>query len=130
MTTPRHHESLIKYLKTDFEHRDERGALVQIFREGWSQVNIIHSIANANRGGHYHKHNKELFYVIEGSFNLTCKSLESGLVQSLDIQEKDLFIIPPYVTHSFLFCADTLLLTAYDNGVEIENGIDIWNEEI
>lgn len=128
MITPKQQASLIEYIKTDFEHRDERGALVQIFREGWRQVNIIQTVAKANRGGHYHRSNRELFYVIEGSFKLTCKSLTSGLTQSVDVQKQDLFIIPPYVAHSFYFPEDTLLLTAYDNGVETPNGIDIWSD--
>ena len=54
---------LIQFLKPDFEHTDERGKLVQLVHDGWKQVNVIESKAGQIRGNHYHKVNREAFYV-------------------------------------------------------------------
>jgi len=112
---------LIKFIKPDFVHSDERGKLRQISSNGkWKQINVITSSKGLTRGNHYHKHNREAFFIIYGKFNLI---LENGKEkEKYIIKAEDFFIIEPNTIHTFEFLEDTTLVALYDKGVEEENG--------
>jgi dTDP-4-dehydrorhamnose 3,5-epimerase-like enzyme len=113
--------SLIKFVKPDFTHKDDRGFLTQITSKGkWNQINYIESKKNCVRGNHYHQFNRELFYVIEGRFYLTLE--KDDIKKIYDIIANDMFIIEPFVTHSFEYIEKTMLITMYDKGVELQDG--------
>lgn len=118
---------MIEVIKPDFEFQDERGVLLQLVHEGFQQFNIIFSRQGVFRGGHYHKENKEAFYVISGSFELTVKT---GNAEEKHIFQKGaMFLVPPYVSHSFSYLEDTLIASMYDMGVERADGTkDIYTE--
>lgn len=119
---------MIQILKPNFEFEDERGKLTQLVREGFSQFNIIFSRAGTFRGNHYHKANKEAFYVISGSFDLTAE--KDGKSETVTFFQGDMFLIPPLVNHSFFYHTDTLLASMYDKGVELDsNQKDIFVTE-
>ncbi|SEP97695.1 Cupin domain-containing protein [Lachnospiraceae bacterium RM5] len=118
---------LIEILKPDFMFSDERGSLFQLCHEGYKQFNIVFSKKGVIRGNHYHKKNKEVFFVVSGSFEL--------IVSKNDKEEKyifkkgDMFLIPPKVLHSFFYYEDTYLAAMYDFGVEnVGDKIDIYSE--
>lgn len=119
---------MIQILKPDFEYEDQRGKLTQLVRKGFSQFNIIFSKAGTFRGNHYHKENREAFYVISGSFDVTVK--KDGKTEVFTFSQYDMFLIPPLVNHSFFYHTDTLLASMYDIGVELANGRkDIFKPE-
>lgn len=62
--------NLIEFLEPDFKFETDNGLLVQLVHEDWKQVNAIFLKGNGVRGGHYHKFNKEAFYVLSGAFKL------------------------------------------------------------
>lgn len=111
---------MIRVLKPDFIHQDERGSLTQLTRGGYAQINVVSSVAGAERGGHYHKKNTEAFYVIDGGFTLTVS--QNGVKEVYDFHAGDMFCIPPCVSHSFCFRRHTLLVSMYSQGVENEDG--------
>ena len=85
---------LINYIKPDFVHQDERG-------------------------GHFHKINKEIFFVIRGLFRLV---LESNNEKEVYIMKTgDFFEIEKGIKHTFEYIEDTELISMYDLGVELEN---------
>ncbi len=108
-------EGLITFLAPDFVHGDDRGKLRQLVSSGWNQVNFINSNAGSIRGGHHHKNNREMFFVISGKFNLTLKL--NGQNATFVMEPEDLFIIEKNVSHSFEFLDETLLISLYDKGV-------------
>ena len=55
---------MITVIKPDFVFEDERGSLVQLVHEGYKQINVVTSKAGVKRGRHYHKLNREGFYVV------------------------------------------------------------------
>ena len=111
----------IKFVEPEFIYHDDRGFLAQLFsKKKWSQVNFIKSNANSIRGNHYHQVNRELFYVIDGSFFLTLEIENQKVVYNM--AKGDMFIIEAEVKHSFEYITETLLISMYDNGVELENG--------
>jgi len=111
---------MLEILKTDFEFSDDRGKLVQLVHDGYKQINVVRSNAGTFRGGHCHRFNKEAFYIIEGSLELTVK--KDGLEEKYTFCAGDMFVIDAYVYHDFLYLKDTVLVGMYDNGVELENG--------
>lgn len=119
---------LIKYLKPDFEFSDERGSLIQLFREGWTQVNYITSEGGVFRGNHYHKNNSEGFFVLSGKFELTLEDVNTGEKETHIIKEGDYFMINPYVNHSFNYIEKSALISMYDKGVEEGDKKDIYTK--
>ena len=113
---------LIDFLKPDFRFEDARGSLVQLVRQGWKQVNVIRSEAGVVRGGHYHAVNTEAFYVISGSFELEAEDLASGEKETQVMKAGTFFLIRPKLLHSFRFLQETLLVSLYDKGVELDGG--------
>ncbi len=112
--------AMIEILTPDFIFEDERGTLVQLVHEGYNQINVVTSKAGIERGNHFHKFNREGFYVVEGSFVLTV-SLD-GKEESYEFKKGDMFVIKPNVMHRFNYREDTTLVAFYDKGVELSNG--------
>lgn len=113
---------LIKFLDPDFVFEDQRGSLVQLVHGGYKQVNVIRSNSGGIRGGHYHKFNREAFYVISGSFKLELSSLDGSVKECHDIDSGVFFEIPENIVHSFQFTQDTLLVSMYHQGVVNSDG--------
>ena len=119
---------MITIIKPDFVFEDERGSLVQLVREGYRQINVVTSKAGVERGGHFHKLNREGFYVVEGSF--TVKATLDGKNEIHRFGKGDMFIIEPCVIHTFDYHEDSVLVAFYDKGVELPDGTkDIIAEE-
>lgn len=114
---------LINILKPDFEFKDDRGTLTQLVRTGFSQVNVITSVEDSLRGGHYHKLNEEAFYIINGELELQVYKLnEKTNQEKYTFGAGDMFQIPRDIVHSFYFKKQTLLVSMYTDGVELPNG--------
>ena len=119
---------MIEFIKTDFSFEDERGFLHQLCREGWKQVNVSFSKAGVFRGGHYHKLNKEAFYIVDGEIDIELKNAEK--TENVTVKKGDFFVLHPYASHSFNFKKDTLMVALYDKGVENPDGSkDIYAAE-
>ncbi|MDE7312830.1 MAG: cupin domain-containing protein [Eubacterium sp.] len=111
---------LIERMKADFEYKDERGTLTQLVRRGYSQVNVVMSKGGVFRGGHYHRLNTEAYYVIQGSCRVTAyrdREKETEIYRA-----GDFFRIGPYITHDFDYLEDSILVTMYSLGAELEDG--------
>ena len=116
---------MIEILKPDFQFGDERGFLTQLVREGYKQVNVITSKAGAKRGGHYHKLNREAFYIVSGSLDVTVRKDDKS--EEYHFGPGDMFLIHPPVAHDFSYVEDTVLVSLYDRGVELGDGkMDIY----
>jgi len=111
---------MIEMLKPDFEFADDRGELIQLVREGYKQFNVVRSKTGTFRGGHCHQFNREAFYIIEGSLELTLR--KDGAEDKYIFKTGDMFAIEPLVYHNFHYLSDTLLVGMYDKGVELETG--------
>lgn len=114
---------MLKRIDLDFRFSDDRGELVQLIHQGYRQINVITSKQGVVRGGHYHKKNCEAFYIVSGKLELTVNE------ETFRFQAGDFFGIEPYDRHSFYFVEDTVLVSMYSDGVELENGEkDIYSE--
>ena len=90
----------MKRPKINFEYSDKRGKLIEICRDmRWSQMNLLTVKKGFSRGGHYHKRNLELFFMIEGKCAIKIVNLRNRKVSRFIAKEKDVFIVEPYQTH-------------------------------
>ena len=111
---------LVEIMKPNFEFKNNGGALIQLVREGWKQINVLYSNKNSKRGGHYHKICNEAFYIVDGKLKLL---LEKGdKREENEFKKGEMFMITPYIKHTFVFLEDTVMVSMYDKGVELENG--------
>jgi mannose-6-phosphate isomerase-like protein (cupin superfamily) len=116
---------MIRELKADFSHTDERGSLFQLTHEAPEQVNVLISKKGTSRGNHYHKISTESFFVVSGSVEVTCSKENETEVRCF--HSGDYFQIPPYTAHSMRFAEDCVMVAMYDICIEKENGEkDIW----
>lgn len=114
---------LIKILIPNFDFKDERGSLTQLCRTGYKQINVITSVANSVRGGHYHQDNDEAFFIISGELKLEVWNLNvNENKEEYVFREKDMFCIPKNIVHSFTFTRPTILVSMYSKGVELSDG--------
>lgn len=114
---------MLRVIKTDFEFSDDRGTITQLIHDGYKQINVITSKKGVFRGGHYHKENREAFYVVSGALKLDVNG------QTHAFKRGDFFGIDPFDMHSFLFEEDTTLVSMYSDGVEKADGTkDIYTE--
>lgn len=122
----------IQILKPDFVFSDERGELIQLVHNDFRQVNYILSYAGVFRGGHYHKINRELFYVIRGKLELIVYPAGNridNVSERYVFETGSIFEIPENIVHNFNYIDETALISMYSVGVELPSGEkDIFNE--
>ena len=111
---------LIEILKPDFSFSDERGNLSQLVHEGYKQVNVVTSKGGVFRGGHFHKDNIELFYVVYGEFEFIAE--KDSVKEEYMFKAGDMFLVKPYVIHSFNYLKESCVVALYDKGVEHADG--------
>jgi len=120
--------NIIKVLKPDFSFSDERGEIIQLVSKGYNQVNFVNTKKGSLRGNfHYHKRNKELFYIIKGKIILTVE--KNNETETKAFSSGEMFLIDEYVKHKFEFLEDTELIGLYSDKVENDDGTkDIFEE--
>lgn len=115
---------MLKRLKSDFYFEDTRGTIIQLVHDGYKQINVITSKKGVFRGGHYHKNNDEVFYIISGKLEVLVND-EKCLFSS-----GDFFGIDAGDMHSFKFLEDSIIVSMYSTGVEMENDLkDIYTSD-
>lgn len=119
-------EKMFEFLKPDFENIDDRGELKQLYSKSCKQVNYSFSKKWTFRGNHYHKINKEIFYIISGKIEICFQRGEEK--ETVVVKDGDLFQIFPFTLHSFNFLENTQMIVIYDKGVVLNNNEkDIYN---
>ena len=119
---------MLEILKPDFEFNDKRGRLMQLMHGDCAQVNFVESKPSSIRGGHYHKLNRETFFIISGEVEVTVK--KDGATKTHLFTSGDMFAIPKNVIHYFDYKKETSLIVVYDKGIENPDGTkDIYPEE-
>lgn len=123
---------MIKKLDVDFLHTDERGTICQVLSIPITQVNYLFTKRAAKRGCHYHKINREIFYIIEGSLEVTAEKSDDNTSKHIySFKTGDVFLVEPLVVHDFNFLEDTRMLVMYDKGVELpDKSKDIYSAEV
>ena len=108
---------MITFLKSYFSHKDDRGSILGISNKfNIEEINLIESKSGSVRGNHYHKKSFELFFIIEGEIEVIVQKISNGgLVGKQErfiVKENDIFIIKPYIVHSFNILKDSKWINA------------------
>jgi mannose-6-phosphate isomerase-like protein (cupin superfamily) len=120
---------MLEFMEPDFKFDDERGEIFQLVHSGWVQTNYMTRKKGAVAGNHYHKLNREAFFIAMGAADITLRDVNTGATESHSVKRGDFFTIAPLAKHTFNFTEDTALVSFYDKGVELENGEkDIYTE--
>ena len=114
---------MLKVIKRYFMHKDKRGTLEGLINFGeWKEINLISSLAGIERGKHYHKETLELFIILEGKINVILEKIKDGkLVGSKTeriVKEGDVFLIDPFVNHTFRVLDEVICVDNFDTGAK------------
>lgn len=82
-------------------HQDERGELLGLTRDSWEETNLVETVSGAVRGGHYHIETRELFYILDGVVRIRLEDVRSGQSEELIVKQGALFVIEPFIRHTF-----------------------------
>lgn len=108
--------AMIKRIVRYFHVNDARGCIEGLVNQGtWREINLVKSNPGAVRGGHFHKNTEELFIVLEGSITVSLEAVHGEHNKDTikhEISAGDVFIIPPYVQHTFTVRTSAVWLNA------------------
>lgn len=110
-------------LNIESTREDERGSLIQVNTGEWKQFNYLIINEGNEFGGHYHKHKKELFYIIKGKINIQIIDKRGG--QSINLKAGECILIEPYDYHTIYAIENSEIVELLDKPYDKE---DIWVE--
>lgn len=104
---------VLRLLKPYDARIDVRGRFLGIIQEGhWEEINYLETRAGEVRGGHYHKHTIEIFFIIEGNIEITVRPLNGDSDQTLVVSSGDIIRIEPREWHRFVCTSDCRWINA------------------
>jgi dTDP-4-dehydrorhamnose 3,5-epimerase-like enzyme len=93
----------LKIYETKLLHADQRGRLVNLISTGcWQEVNHIWSLAGTERGNHYHRQTRELFYILCGYIQATVMNIRTGQRTNIRLNPGMVVEIEQYELHTFV----------------------------
>ncbi len=107
---------LYSLLTVDFDFKDDRGKLTQLFHSGYSQVNVLETKKGVIRGGHFHKNTIEIFYIVRGKIKV--KFSTNNEIEYATFSDGDFFQVFTNVVHEMEFLDNTIMIAAYDKPIE------------
>jgi len=108
----------MKRLEPYMSRQDERGSFLGITNEAWHEVNRIETVAGQVRGNHYHRHTRELFFILSGEIEIRVEHIESGEKTEFTAKAGDIFVIEPLELHTFRTLTDTVWLNLLDHPMD------------
>lgn len=97
----------MKRLKPYVTREDPRGRLIGLLNEGnWEEFNYLETAAGNSRGGHYHEHTLEVFFILAGEIDVELSAPDSPPIIER-VSTGDVFMIEPGETHTFHCRTDT-----------------------
>lgn len=105
---------MIVFLTPYFTHSDERGAITGLCNSfSFEECNLISSRKGTVRGGHYHKHTREMFIILQGRIEILLFHVNAPQeTQKHIVSPTQCFIINPFVVHHFTMLEDSMWINA------------------
>jgi len=105
---------------------DERGSLWDLLtNENIKHIGFLDSKKNSIRAKHFHKKEKQYTLILKGKAKVIIKNLldEKSLIETFELNEMEMILIPPYYYHSVESLTDSQILffstiTRSDGGYE------------
>jgi len=109
----------MKLIEPEFEHKDERRTLQQLFTKDIKQVNFAQAKQGSILGNHFHKETTEYFLIT------------TGLVRYNDdkiMSKGDFFVVYPEEVHK-LECLTDVDYVSFLTKPYLPEDTDIWKKE-
>jgi dTDP-4-dehydrorhamnose 3,5-epimerase-like enzyme len=109
-------------------HADNRGTFHGITNKyTWGEINFIETKGGVERGGHYHKCTKELFYILDGEIEISVRHLVTGEEHQFVAKKDSVFILDPYEIHTFKTLTDAKWINMLSHKLD-QDKPDIYRE--
>jgi dTDP-4-dehydrorhamnose 3,5-epimerase-like enzyme len=119
----------MEFLQKYTIHEDPRGSFFGIINKyTWGEINFIHTKAGVERGNHYHRYTKELFYILSGEIQIDVRNIVTQDEQHFRAKPHMVFIIDPYEVHTFTTIEDSTWLNMLSHRMD-ENNPDFFKVE-
>ena len=113
---------MIEFINSYFNHVDERGSIVGLVNFGqWEELNIIESLKNAVRGGHYNLKTSELFIILEGRIEVFLENINQGKTRIVEVNAGDVFLIKPRIIHTFTILENSRWINCLSKKIDPNN---------
>ena len=109
----------MKLLEPEFEHKDDRRLLQQLFTADVKQVNYYRAKRGAVLGKHFHKETVEYFLITKGTIIYN---------ESKVLNKGECFVVYPEEEHT-LDCITDVDLVSFLSKPYSEEEKDIWKKE-
>lgn len=117
---------MMRFIEHYFSHADNRGRIDGLINTGlWEEVNLIQTQADTVRGNHYHQATKELFVILEGKIRVAVQQVNQGRLVGMPeehtVAAGDVFLIEPWVNHTFHVVQDAKWLNLLSRKTDQKN---------
>lgn len=97
---------MYRLIEPYFSHNDDRGAIFGVLNfDAWREINYVSSLADTDRGNHYHQDTNELFFILKGRIQVEVQRVEEGRlvgpVEKFIVGQNAIFMIETMVNHVF-----------------------------
>ena len=106
-------------LKPEFEHKDKRRKLTQVFTAHTKQVNLYYAKRGSILGNHFHKETKEYFLVTRGVLRYN---------DSVSVLAGEAFVVHPLENHKLECLTDVTLVSFLTKPFDQEKP-DLWKKK-
>ena len=121
---------MIDFINSYFNHQDEKGSIVGLVNFGqWEELNIIESIKDAVRGGHYHLKTSELFIILEGRIEVCLENFNQSKTKIVEVKKGDVFLIKPRIIHTFTILENSRWINCLSKKIDPKNK-DFYRKKI
>ena len=108
---------MIKKLNSHFSYNDDRGKIYGILNNfSIEEINFIDTYKGTIRGNHYHKKTTEIIFIIDGNVKVIYQSISKKVELegkgSIIVRKNDIFLIEPYIIHTFIAQEDSKWINA------------------
>ena len=113
---------MIDFINSYFNHQDEKGSIVGLVNFGqWEELNIIESLKDAVRGGHYHLKTSELFIILEGRIEVCLENINQSKTKIVEVKKGDVFLIKPRIIHTFTILENSSWINCLSKKIDPKN---------
>ena len=88
-------------------NKTDKGMFYNFSYGDWKEANYVETKKNAIRGGHYHKVNRECFFILSGKVQFTIQDTKTGAMNEFTVTNMECITIEPFVTHWLLALEDS-----------------------
>ena len=112
----------MEFLEKYVINKDDRGSFNGICNKyTWGEINYISTVGGVERGNHYHRYTKEMFYILSGKIEVQVENIVTKEAHEFIAEPHMAFIIDPYELHTFRVIEDSTWLNMLSHRMDDKN---------